>query len=419
MCFITEATSDFVFSFLEPKKINGISYLLITTSSFSPVPVSVSIPGISFVNETVVWRETLANISLPEDVYLRGIGKQDKAVIVHSEAQIFVHAVYSYRKYYATGFSILPTSLLGMKYFVSSYPPDDTQRSEFSVTALDTFTTVDIYESGGHFKITLSPYESYQMRSINDVTGTEIVADKPVSVMAGSSASYVNYSDGSSEYLIQHIPPVNQLGTSYVLAPFLVRPSGYVFRIIATEPETVVNITGLTELVSISQGRFYEMEAETMKAIIANKPVLVAQYSKSHHTDTFGDAFMLIIPPIKAAPKEDITFPVTTLTQSAALTSYLSITIACDHLSSLSVDGITVYAEQWNILQVTAGEMLYCVLRRNFDHGVHHIITPGRNVPFEAIVYGFSTHVAYTFTLWGLPLEVNQDQDTSLFEGEV
>ena len=408
-----------MFSFLEPRKNNGISYLLITTSSFSPVSVSVSIPGISFANETVVWRETLANISLPTDVYMKGTGKQNKAVVVHSEAQIFVHAVYSYRKYHSTGFSIFPTSLLGRKYFVSSYTPDDTEWSEFSITALDTITTVDIYESGGHSVVTLSPYQSYQMQSMNDVTGTEIIADKPVSVMAGSSGSYVNHSDGSTEYLIQHIPPVNQLGTSYVLAPFIDRSSGYVFRIIATEPQTVVNVTGLTQLVNISQGRFYEMEAETMQAVVGNKPILVAQYSKSHHTDTFGDAFMLIIPPIKAVPKEDISFPVTTLTQSAELTSYLSITVACDHQSSISVDGITVIANEWNVLQVTAGEMVYCVLRRNFDHGVHHITTPGRNVPFEAIVYGFSTHVAYTFTLWGLPLAGNHDQNTGVFEGEM
>ena len=293
------------------------------------------------------------------------------------------------------------------------------------MTALDKATTVDIILKSGIIipSITLPPYESYQKKSSTDLTGTYILADKPVSVLSGSSGSHVGSTEGGPEYMIQHIPPIEHLGTSYVLAPFRDRHSGYVSRVIATEPNTTIDFIGSTNsrlsVVKNMSGDFVENEETSIKAIVANKPVLVAQFALSHQTDSFGDTLMLIVPPIQAVAKEDISFPVTTLAANADARSYLSITIACDHMNSVSVDGHTIDLRVWNYEQIAIGQTSYCVLQRGYDHGVHHIITPGQKVPYEAIVYGFShKYVAYAFTLWGLPQQNSQHQKMGIFEGK-
>ena len=247
------------------------------------------------------------------------------------------------------------------------------------------------------------------MKSPTDLTGTYIVANNPVSVLSGSSGSRVKTSSGGQEYMIQHIPPIEHLGTSYVLAPFRDRASGYVSRVIATEPNTTIEFTdsanSRSSVVKNLLGDFVENEETSIKAIVADKPVLVVQFAKGYRTDYFGDAFMLIVQPIQAATKEDISFPVTTLATAADVRSYLSITIACDHWNKILVDGQTIDLRVWYYEEVAIaiGQTIYCVFERSYDHGVHHIMSPGHNIPFKAIVYGFSPYyVAYAFTLWGL-----------------
>ena len=375
-------------------------------------------PGILFNNLSTVSREKLANISLPTDVYLRGTAKQNKAVFVHSEARIFVHAVYIYKSYRSTGFSVFPTTLLGQSYVVSSAEPDSSEYSEYSITALDEATTVEVVGRGSRFyaTINLEAHQTYQEKSLTDLSGTLIRADKPVSVMSGASAVHVGSQLGGPEYMIQHIPPFEQLGTTYILTPFNDRPSGYEAKVITTEPDTVITTTvgGGPEQRAVNVV-FINITLTSVVIFTASKPILVAQFAKSYNTDSHGDAFMLIVLPIKAVAKEDVSFPVTTLAASADVTSYLNIKLACENSSSITVDGVTILdTGVWDKQEVAIGQTTYCIFQREYDHGVHHIMTPGQNVPYEAIVYGFShKNIAYVFSLWRLPVQQNSSGGVS------
>ena len=428
---IAGAATDYVFTFLEPQNdeiTNSLPYLLVTTSSINPTSVSVSVPGISFHNVSTVSREKLANISLPIEIYLTGTAKQDKAVFVHSEARVFVHAVYIYKNYRSTGFSVFPTTLLGQSYVVSSNDPDDYEFSEYSITALDEATAVEVLHPSSvsftTFRISLEAYQTYQKKSPIDLSGTFIRADKPVSVMSGGSAIHVGSTLGGPEYMIQHVPPIERLGTTYILAPFKDRTSGYETRVIATEPGTEISTAegsaALRLQRTLDSYRYYDITQSTsVLRITASKPVLVAQFAKSYNADTHGDTFMLIVPPIQTAAKEDISFPVTTLAATADVRSYLSITIDCEHISAITVDGAAIFdTSVWDKQEVAIGQTSYCVLQREYNHGVHHIMTPGQNVPYEAIVYGFSQkYVAYAFNLWGLAVQPKSPRGE--FEGKL
>ena len=410
---------DFVFNYLQPQgdEIDGsYPYLLITTTSTIPGQVSVNVPGLGFHQTNWISNQALLNITLPTSVYLFGHqNQQNKSIIVRSEVPISVHAMYVYASYRTTGFSVLPTTLLGQEYFVSSFEPHDSEQSEFSIAALDVQTQVTIdtrnTPSGGlqTQQLTLEPYQSWQFISTNDLTGARIRASRPVCVMSGATGVRLEATTGGPEYLIQNLLPVKNLGTRYVLSPFVGRTSGFIYRLIATEDNTVLNFPRDSSTVTLEvAGRdIHQGSSDEVVVVISNKPILVAQFAKSHHSDSLGDTFMLIIPPITSRDMGDITFPVTYLSTSSEQQSYVSVTVPCEHVDELILDD---QATNWvdNRLEVDIESTLYCVVRQPVSPGVHKLsVSSQGKFPYDAFVYGFGKYVAYALSLWR-----DQERDT-------
>ncbi len=150
-------------------------------------------------------------------------------------------------------FQLLPVPQLGTEYYVitmrdfhgTAYP------SFFSFAALAEKTNVSFTTKAGQFEeITLGPYQSYRFDGalFEDVTGTYIKSDKPISVIAGT------YSRGPAgppfqccdDAVLENIPPVNSWGHEFVLTPFSEVTCGYAYRIICHENTTIVlsNVEG-------------------------------------------------------------------------------------------------------------------------------------------------------------------------------
>ncbi len=146
-------------------------------------------------------------------------------------------------------FQVLPTLQLGTQYYVLTlkqyivgFP------SFFCFSALEEHTTVTFTtKQGESHQVVLNPYQSYRFDGAweEDVSGTFIESDNPISVVAGT------YTYGPELYccldgVLENIPPVNSWGHEFVLTPFSEVTCGYAYRIISHENTAIVlsNVNG-------------------------------------------------------------------------------------------------------------------------------------------------------------------------------
>ena len=245
----------------------------------------------------------------------------------------------------------------------------------------------------------LQEYETYQYVAdgpdVMDVTGLFVTADKPVSVMSGHQCTFVPVGVLACDYLMEHIPPIRALGSHYVLAPFMGRQSGYIYRIIAAT-SGITNVTisnGQTK--SLLAGQFYQSDVTTNDTVImitADKPVMVSQYSKAYTSDyVTGDPFMIVIPSTHVY-SNNVSFPVATLPPNPQQ-SYISVITPCKNIYSITLDNQPFSSQ--NMLQTPDGD--FCVLQTPVTNGSHSVTHPSPDASFLVLVYGFAWFVSYGY----------------------
>ena len=394
---------EFVFSTPTPRDLYNFNhYVMITTTSSSPIRVNTSVPGVGFSNTTVVSRDVIGKVNLPTSVYPRGDGRYNKSIIIRADGDVSVY-VMSIR--YDSGFLVMPTSMLGKEYIVASSSPHYfTYPAEFTVTALTNITRITIETRIGENRdVLLQPYESYQMTSEYDLTGSTIHADQPISVMSGISCGQIPIGTYNCRYMVTHLKDINLFGTQFVLAPFLGRRTGYIFRVISAQIATHVEVNSeeQLELTDLHRGDFYEGESTSILTIICNKPVLVVQFAKGKDSgDYVGNPVMVTVPPISMFPSRLSVFPVTTFQTNEEQTYYISVTISCEHKDTLYLDRVS---PEWNeILKLSPdtvdhfpGQM--CVLRREITAGVHSVSHLSEEAHFSVLVHGIGKYSAYAY----------------------
>ena len=385
------------------KSEGGIPSLFVTTEEQNPVTITVSVPGIGFTHHAAVSRDQMASIDLPEEAAIQdryGRGKYDRTMIVDATDSVSVHGYYGTSRT-ADGFLVMPTTVLGRQYVATSSDrytqwPND---SELAVSATQDETTVVIGDPVG-VAIVLQQYETYHYVAYSsfatDVTGVFVTADKPISVMSGHQCGFVPVGVLACDYLMEHIPPISALGRHYVLAPFMGRQSGYIFRVVSAA-RGMTNITisdGQTE--SLLAGQYYQGDVATnvVITISADKPIAVSQYAKGVHSDNVtGDPFMIVIPSTHAY-SNNVSFPVATLSRNPQQ-SYISVITACQYSDSITLDDQPLSSLSVQMLRSPQGD--YCLLQTPVTNGSHSVTHPSQDASFLVLVYGFAWAESYGY----------------------
>jgi hypothetical protein len=141
--------------------------------------------------------------------------------------------------------------------------------------------TMSAMVPGQSYEVTLEPFQVLNIRSDEegaDLTGTEIVADKPVGVFSGHMAA-LSGEKCCADHLEQMMFPVTTWGKTYVCTKSFPRnqESDY-WRILAAEDGTVVQFEpGVAVNQALDRGEYFEFATTQDFKITATKPVLVAQ----------------------------------------------------------------------------------------------------------------------------------------------
>ncbi|MFL0800735.1 MAG: tandem-95 repeat protein [Agarilytica sp.] len=215
-----------------------------------------------------------------------------------SEQDIVAYALV-YQPFIADAYTLLPEHALGQDYFIMSYE-NTRSGSSVLVTAVEDDTTVSLsfrerirhddrwFNPGESIEVSLDAGQSYYYEyhdAFNfDMTGTEVNADKPISVLGAHECPYVPVGYSACDVLIEQLLPLGLWSNDYILAPLIGRLGGDTVRILASEDNTQVYINQNLQTI-LNKGEFYETFIEEPSHITANELIQVAQFSNGSSFD--------------------------------------------------------------------------------------------------------------------------------------
>ena len=212
-----------------------------------------------------------------------------------SATEDFNLQVFVTRKNYTEGFRPLSSTMLGMEYYVSTFC-EFGGFCQFSVTATDIPRT-NVYlkipnkvteivfcvgetrfRSNQDTNFTLKANKVLLVESPYDLTGTRIVADHNVVVMAG--ARDLSISDTIS-HLVEQLLPVEKWGQNFIVTSLGITQYGDIIQITSSQYNTKIEMTGFPSIELPKPGMTVKRRLDygMTSSISASHPVQVIQVS--------------------------------------------------------------------------------------------------------------------------------------------
>ncbi|GGK63143.1 PKD domain-containing protein [Rufibacter glacialis] len=345
-----------------------------------------------------------------------------KAIHVTSDAPVVVYShIYHLNKSGAT--LVLPANTLGRSYYAVSYNQsqylDARAASQLMVVALEDNTTLQITPTattlgGRPAGRTFSPSrplmkgEVYQVRSLEDLTGTKIESVdagggtcKRIAVFSGSSYTaipepYTCPGQFSGDNLYQQLYPISAWGRNFVTAPFKSRLTGEIYRVLASQDNTVITVNGSS--VTKNSGQYHEFESSTPNYITSSAPVQVTQYTKSQLCDNVpSDPDMVLINPVEQTLR-DITLYSSPFFQISR--HYINVTMKTTDVGTFRLDGQPV------TFAPVPSNPAYSFSQTTVTPG-NHTLTADSG--FNALAYGFGNVESYAYSAGANVTNLNQN----------
>ncbi|XP_071088487.1 uncharacterized protein [Haliotis cracherodii] len=405
---------EFVLTFMDSLRYNYDLELFIATSEETEVNVNVTAPKWPLANldqSFTIRSGEVKQLFISNSLRNIGTAISGKGIYVSADNNIVVYGV-NKEDYSNDAFLGLPTDVLGNRHFTVSYSPAF-RKCEVVIAAVEDDTSIRIklpvsdpavsvnyqgllYGNGGVINIVLDRFSTFQFQSVGDLTGSRIDSDKPVSVFSGNMKT--NIGTGSTQdHLVEQIPPVEAWGKRFATVPTPYRTTGDYFRFIASEDDTVVNVTrhGTHSLANAGQYLQLLIPSNEFNLVSSNKAILVVMFVLSQLTqfdEEEADPSMILIPPIQQWAS-DYTFA----TPKFSLGSYenfFMLAIDSVETSGLMLNGRPMVPEgNWTSIPGTNLVGAFVSL----PEGVHRVRHISPIVLFAGYLYGKALSETYGF----------------------
>ena len=385
--------TDFWLSF--PTNYTGSPELTLFVAGETATTGRVEIPGLAWRESFSVTPGEVTAVKLPVEAQLDRAAApdpEDLGIHVRAASEVSVYGL-NRIKFTTDAFVGLPTDALGTEYRVISYkawiaPP------EASVVATADDTTVTItpstamtgHPAGTPFDVQLDMGEAYQLLAEEDLTGTRIVANRPVAAFGAHQCANVPVTAVACDHLLEQLTPVDTWGRSFVTVPLATREGGDTFRILAGEAGTVVKIDGEV-VATLGAGQFHEQLIDGAATVEASKPVLVVQYSNGSSFDnTTSDPFMTIVPPYEQFQSS---YTVSTPDEGFAA-NFLNIVVPAKAKGDVLLDGVAIPEPEFEAI----GASGFAGAQVAVELGSHRLTSSS---PFGVTVYGYDAFDSYGY----------------------
>ncbi|MGE3309235.1 MAG: tandem-95 repeat protein [Limisphaerales bacterium] len=365
---------------------------------------TVEIPGLRFSRAFTLPASMKVDILLPDAASLGDDVDVVRNKGIHVEASAPV-AVYGLNRipYSSDGYLGLPVEVLGREHLIAGYPNvfsgvSALNGTQFAIVATEDDTSVTIIPSRtvlGHlrnqpFVVPLKRGQTYQLRDPNDatadLTGTEVISDKPIAVFSGHQCANIESpSQMFCDHLVEQLLPVTAWGKIFHAVPLATRVNGDILRILGSKNDTKLFINGV-DVGTLDRGQVRRFTLSAVTRIDATRPVFVSQLARSSDFDGVekADPFLVTVPPVRFYTRDHMicTGP------DALSTHHVNIVAPSAVAGVLTLDGVAVPAG----LFTPIGASGFSSARLTVSEGPHALSAPQ---PFGSIVYGFGPYEGY------------------------
>ena len=241
-----------------------------------------------------------------------------------------------------------------------------------------------------------------------DLSGTKIVSNHPLTVIGGHQCVQIPSGFEFCDPIGTQVPPTINWGTQFHLTPLYSRTAGQRFKLIASEENTVVNITcnnSSTSTTLTTPGSFFQYSSSYADFcyLKCSYPCYVSDIAFSRkfpvNIPDDGDPFLMTVPPISQYP-HSVTF--TTLPD--APTNCYSIAVPADsyYNGTVIINGILTTLN-WTPIRDTNG-VITGYGYNTTANGSYTISHSHPNGKIYVSAYGFSSVSGYGY-LTGMLLE--------------
>ena len=422
--FIVEPMYGYYLGFFANINAGGISILLITSET-QPVQYFMEAPGVGYYRNGSISAGDEVILNLPSSIEVSSVYHQMHGIYLATSSDKVTVIGQNLYRYTSDSFFALPLIELGDAYvhygisvrrtvvFNSNYYSSILIVGTENSTIMKLTVTQSVNIGVGNNITTLIPGIQYSfvinrlqtvyISSLEDLSGTKIVTDKPVSVFSGHQCGNVPWNVRYCDHLIEQIPPTALWGKVYYIVP-LASKSSYTIKTLAAYNSTIVNVycNNTMESYTINEGEFINRTAQTNEycAIYSNKEVLVVQFSHGGGEDSSrGDPMMTLVP---AANQYLNKFDLSTIRnpRRSGFNHYVNIIVKEQYYQPnmiyLIAGGVnrSLVTQQWVPIQVNNITKAYAT-QVNILEGVTQIFHTDASAQMMTIVYGFNTDDAY------------------------
>ena len=400
--------------------------VLLTTSDTQPVKYSIEAPGVGYYHNGTISPDDEVILNLPLTVQVSSYSDQDKGIYFKASSNKITLIGQNLGRYASDSYFALPITKLDSAeyvYYGISMPrtvvhsilydssilivgaENDTTLKLTTTQPVDAAinNTVTSLIPGREYSFVINRLQTFYIGSLEDLSGTKIVTDRPVSVFSGHQCGYVPRNVGGCSYLIEQILPTALWGNVYYTAPFAKKRS-FTVKVIAANNNTIVNIycNNMMESHVINEGQFVNRASQLKEycAIYSNKEVLVVQFSHGGNEDYgIGDPMMTLVPATNQYMNK---FDFSTIRNpiGSGYYHYVNIIAMEQYYQSdmiyLVSEGVkrSLVKLQWVPIQVNNNIKAYAT-QVNIREGVAQIFHTNASAQLMAIVYGFATFDGY------------------------
>lgn len=255
--------------------------------------------------------------------------------------------------------------------------------------------------AGDSYTVSLQKMETLQIESAFDLTGTIIRSNKPLTVLGSHECVDIPEGMGYCDLIIEQVPPSATWGRTFLFASLHSRLTGERYRVVGLKPSTTVRIKCVNTTNVVEPGYFtlflnisgevreFTLGRDRLCSIVANKPVLLIQYSLGYSLDNVGDPFMLVIPPVEQYSNNY------TVQAPLSYNNHLTISVPLLSFSRRRIFLNDTTLNGWSPVYCSDTVLCGYVVRLAVPPGTHRVRHADSEGRLSVFVYGFEYHDGY------------------------
>ena len=351
-----------------------------------------------YINEGEIFEYKLPiSLRMDRSRYLQ------RGIEISSTRNISVFCLNSKGYEFADGYLALPSWTLGLIYVVASYQPySSSYKASITVISANDNNTIIVLpnknaiveyrgqrydDSTSLLYITevLNKLEALYIYGFSDLSGTIIIASKPVTVISSvERVRTLNYQDSMEAFLI----PVSLWGYEYVLTTVgtMNAKKGDIFRIFAYENNTVVETGYWTKTLSSRMYAELILGDDLASFAKCSKPCQVVQYIRQENTRPS----MIVLPSVN----QFLSYYQVILPYGSEYYDSITITIDNKHIEGLYMDGLKLNSLRWK--SINGSNYVWTVVSLS-DPNTVTVYHNSSDVKFGLLLFGWNPHASYAY----------------------